>query len=363
MKAQIQTRMAKAQDADPGLCLVRMIRWPFLLRWCMTIALLVHLELRPVSAASDAMVPFFAEGRISTKSLARERLIVNHTTEADFSFLYSNGWWQVEISSLNTDNGVRTIQNCMKIPDGTRSYTQFEGSQNTGPTGAEACPTAFPQPGKTELFVTWLSLCPHPQLPLIDARRMRRFINLPICRPDIFNQPRNEGGYQLQYLNPGNAFLSKLDVMNNGFTIDVAVQQNGDIAGEAAQFPAPFEKGFKDLRYQILESTNINGIAFPLRTVYERYAPDFENGDPDNPRVALSTELIVTRVTFQDAPNRIVAPSPLFAFDARPAGLPKQVKVSYQVFDDCWKSPSDPEIALVVRRAKEDADRDAATPP
>lgn len=362
MKIQRRTWQVQAHVADPVCCWEQKAKWSALLQLCIIIVLARHLESPSVVSAKDAIPPFVAEGRLSTQSFRTERTNLNYKTEADVFFLYSNGWWQVEVKYLNPGTGTPSIHNCMKIPDGTRTYMLFEGDTRTGMTTAEACPNAFPPPGRPEMLVTWLSLCPHPELPLIDGKRMRRFINLPHYRPDVFNHPQNEGYYDVKYLNRGNrgnAFISELDVTNNGFSIELNVVGSGDVEGEILRLPAPFKNGFTELQYKILESTNLNGMAFPLRAVYKRFSPNWGGKDRDDLRVGLLSELIVKRISFseEDVARRRSAPATLIAYDARPPNLPKNITVSYRVHNDQWKPLSDPEIALEIRRAREAGNR------
>ena len=310
------------------------------------------------NAPQAIIPPFVAEGRLSTRSFRTERTNLNYKTDAKVFLLYSNGWWQVEVQYLNPGWGP-SIHNCMKIPDGTRTYTLFGGDTRTGMTTASACPTAFPPPGRPEMLVTWLSLCPHPQLPLIDGKRMLRFINLPICRPDVFDQPQNEGYYDVKYLNPGNAFLSELEITNNGFGLELMVVQSGDVEGEITRFRAPFENGFTELQYSVLESTNLNGMAFPLRAVYKRFSPNWGGKDRDDLRVGLFSELIVKRISFSesDISKRRSLPPELMALDMRAPGLPKERTLNYTVTNDQWKALSDPEIARGFRWVRETGTR------
>src|SRR2546427_540303 len=98
------------------------------------------------NAPPSIIPPFVAEGRLSTRSFRTERTNLNYNTDANVFFLYSNGWWQVEVQYSNPGRGP-SIDNCMKIPDGTRTYTLFGGDTRTGMTTASACPTTFPPPG------------------------------------------------------------------------------------------------------------------------------------------------------------------------------------------------------------------------
>jgi hypothetical protein len=306
----------------------------------------------PAIAAESAIPPFVAEGRLLTQEF-RTDTNLNYRTDARVIFLYSNGWWQVEarFTSSNLVNPV--VVNCMKIPDGTRSFIIIEGSTNTGLTTlATACPISFPPPGQSELLVPWLALCPQRELPLLDRRRMRRFINLVDCRPNVFNSPQNEGFYQVAYLAPENAFLSELVLTNNGFSIELNVHKSGvEDTGEIMRFGPPFENGFTEMQYRIIESTNLHGVTFPIRAICKRFAPNWERKDPSDLRVVLRSELTVTKISFseKDMAGRIAAPSKMIANDLRPG-----VRIdSYFIHDDQWKPVSDPEIARRVRIARQ----------
>ncbi len=359
MKLSLRTWQANAHDADPPCCSRQKARCNALLRWCIIMLLAALLKSPPATSANDVVPPFLAEGHISTREFRTERTNLNYNTEANIFFLSSNGWWQIEVKYLNPKPGAPSLKNCMKIPDGTRSYTLFEGSRNKGITSAGAWPTAFPPPASIELLVSWLSLCPQPELPVIDGKRMRRFIDLPIWRPDVFNQPQNEGYYHVKHLQPGDPFLSELDITNNGFSVTLEVGASGDVDGKVTRLSSPFEGGFTEVRFQIIETTNLNGMKFPMRTIYERFSPNWGGKDRNDLRLGLLSELVVNRISFaeKDVTRRGSVPSELIAFDARPPNLPKNITVDYLVKDDQWKPLSDPEIALGVLRATEAANR------
>ena len=310
-------------------------------------------------AAEVVIPPFVVEGRLLTQGFRPHGIqpkITNfnyrdYRTDANFVFIYSNGWWQLEARHASRSPGITNIYNCMKIPDVTRTYTLFEGITNAGINSASACPTELPPTGRPELLVPWLSFCPKPQLPLIDDKRMRRLINLPDCRPEIFNAPQNEGFFAIKHLTPGKAFLSELLITNNGYSVDLTVLAGGVVGGEIFRYSPPFENGFTELHYQVLASTNFNGVEFPLRTVSKRFYPNWEKKDRIELYLSLQSELTVTRISFakEDIARGIASPTELYANDFRPPNLPKEKSADYIVRDDQWKPVSDPEIK---RRAK-----------
>jgi hypothetical protein len=314
------------------------------------------LKCLPAMAADNAIPPFVAEGRLVTEQF-RPDTNLNHRTEGSVAFHYSNGWWQVESRHryMHRPSEGPFVENSMKIPDGTRSYTLFEGSTNRGMTMALACPISFPLSGRTAMLDTWLGLCPYPELPLIDGQRMRRFITLPDYRPKIFNAPENEGVYAAKYLTPENAFLSELVVKNNGFSIDLNVlKSSAEDEGEIRRYPPPFDNGFTELQYQVIETTNLHGLTFPLRAVCKRFYPNWATKDPVDLYVSMQSELTVTRISFseKDMANRLAAPAEMVATDERPGA-----RSSYLVSDDQWKPVSDPEIKRRTRSAGQEREK------
>ncbi len=307
---------------------------------------------RPSEVSAEGVIPpFVAEARLLTRGFQTDGASLSYDTDAHVVFLYSNGWWQVEARYHATSTRTN-VENCARIPDGTRSYILFEDGKKSDLTVAAIdCPNSFPPPGRPELVIPWLSLCPHPDLPLIDGQRMRRFINLPICRPDIFNVSQNEGFYVLKYLAPEKAFVSELAVTNNGFSVELTVTQNGT-EGEIRQYAAPLDRGFLDFHYQVIETTNVNGVKFPLRTICTRASPDSSSKDPSDLRVHLMSELTVTRISFPEGnlASHIVRRAKLFVIDA-PAANPPEYETNTVQQQDQRTSVSDPEIQLPLQNS------------
>jgi len=95
---------------------------------------------------------------------------------------------------------------------------------------------------------------------------MHRFLVVPSAPFAILDDPVNQGEFHAQYLQPGAAFLSQLEITNDGLRIEWNPEKV-----EIWRFPPPFAEGFTELDYRVLESTNINGIAFPVKSVLNRY--------------------------------------------------------------------------------------------
>ena len=261
------------------------------------------------SSAIGEIPPFVAEGTLRR---------ADSFSASHFTFQYSNGWWQVELTNPDAANGGPVVQNCMKIPDGIRYYVLFKNSDGL-PT-ATACPSAFPPPGISGgMFECWLGLCPYSELPLIDGRSLHRFLNIPTCEPALlYADPRSRGDYHLKYLPPQGAFLSSLTVTNNGFWVDLTPKSNFAFVPHNP----PFEKGgFPELTYEALQTTNVHGIAFPARAIFTRFSPAYSSKTRRDALNAHVLELAVTEVRFLGgkADGRKSPPPVMFAMDYRPS--------------------------------------------
>jgi len=307
--------------------------------------------------ATDVIPSFVAEGTISTEYFRLPSTNAISKTEGNFSFHYSNGWWQVEVRYLNPEPRTPAVENCMRIPDGTRHYTLFAANPNAGMTTALARPNAFPPAERTGMFLPWLSLCPSPKLPLINDRLMRRFLSIPDFMSEPFDDSRNQGAFAVKFISPENAFVSELSISNNGFNIDLTVNAHGDVESDIRPYSAPFDKGCLELTYRVLETTNLNGTTFPLRTVYKRFSPGWDSSKNSSSFFCpISAELIVKRIRFPDGKSDEQKPAPakLYAMDNRPPGFPRERSVGYFVTNDLWKPVSDPEIRQRAAMAREE---------
>ena len=262
--------------------------------------------LRPM----DEIPSFVAQGTLSDPNTSSS----NH-----FTFEYNNGWWQVALTNANPGTGGPILQNCRRIPDGVRYYFLFSNSNGGLPT-ATACPSAFPPPGIAGgMFECWLALCPYAQLPLIDDRRLQRFLNIPTCQPQLENDPRSFGDYHLDHLRPQGAFLSSISVTNNGYWLDL--NRNAEFAFHP--YGPPFEHGgFPELTYEAVQTTNIDGIAFPARAIFKRSTPSYSSKDRQDPLNTYVLELVVTDVRLREGGSEAKhAPPVTFAMDYRSPDL------------------------------------------
>ena len=228
---------------------------------------------RPSWSEASITSKWFWPNPTNTTLLAPEQ-----PKQAEVTFYSSNGWWQLVAKNLDTQRAfLQKTQNSMKIPDGVREFILSEPDRGT--TVANVYPTAFPTPWDTKRLLAWLSFCPHPPLPVIDGKKMRRFLFVPSggIAVDLLNHPQNVGDFSASYLQPGGIFLSELNVTNNGMDVDIDMTfaKGDNLEVEVKPFPAPGEKGFLDFRFEVLVTTNCNGIAFPLRTVLKHFYPNW----------------------------------------------------------------------------------------
>lgn len=312
-----------------------------------------------VFSAAVPISPFAVEGYIQMEAFRPDQIAPYITSEAQFSFVYSNGWWRVATHYLNPNVGELAEESCMRIPDGVRLYSLFQGDERVAMTPAEVCSTAFPPPGSRLLFDTWLAFCPNPELPIIDESRMRRFLNVPTCWPDLENHPENEGRFDLTYFTPDKLFIKRLSITNNGISLGIG----SDNRSEVRPFPPPFDDGFLEFRYEADAATNVGGWTFPDYGESKRYRPDWKSGKHGELYLSSVSHLRVDHISVGGATTLSEAPLPwrLLALDSRPPGLPNDRTVDYIVTNDQWKPVSDPwikHLANIVRRTERKSTRE-----
>jgi hypothetical protein len=338
--------------------------WSARFKSCLSLLLLAFTASPLVGLAEDSFPPFMVEASITSKYFwpnpTNASTIREEVSQHDVTFYSSNGWWQVEVNNLDARPSHATSQNSMKIPDGVREFMLIVGSTNGGMTLAEAYPITFPTTGDSKRLLAWLSFCPHPQLPLIDGQKMHRFLYVPRggIALEMLNHPQNEGYFNARYLQPGAIFLSELNVTNNGVSVDMTYDKSGNPELEVKRLSAPWDKGFLGFRFAVLETTNVNGMAFPLRTMIKHLYPKWDMKNPADLYLAGQLELVVKRISFAetDLSNRKLSPSELLAYDYRPPNLPKETSVGYMVTNDLWPPLSDPSIQSSARRIRRNAD-------
>ncbi len=294
--------------------------------------------------AENRFPPFIAEGLIRVQQFDIAKTNASVMSSHHMVFEYSNGWWRVEVKALSgQEEG--TTSDCMVIPQGVRVFRSSAGANtNSSLIQGFALPLTFPPPASANMFPVWLTLCPNPTLPIIDAKRMWRFINVGAADglSKSLYDPKNVGDYVLSFAQPDNAFISALLTTNSGYILTEA--------GYADPYPPPFNKGFLDSAYELQATTNVHGRIFPLRAVFRKFAPHI-SGDLDTDVViARVSEIMVTNISFPLEPGakRIGAAPLLYAKDFRPSIFTNNQSVRYIVDHDLWRSVSDSQIRNLV---------------
>jgi hypothetical protein len=246
------------------------------------VLVLVNQSYSALSAAvTDNMPPFTAGGTVSLQLFLKAGATnATKKTEKEVYFSYSNGWWQIELKKEkgsfqsgdkalpkgpSAEQMAGAITDCRNISDGVRYLLTGRKQQEMAAVSnvwlsAFLESTTFPPPEMSDLFLCWLTLCPNPELPVNAGNKMRRLISV-----DFLKNPQNQGEYTLQHLAPDNVFLSELCITNNG----TILMRDGSLM----KLLPPFDKGHLEFDYKILETTNWNGVMFPLRSVLHKYVP------------------------------------------------------------------------------------------
>lgn len=293
-------------------------------------------------------VPVFAaEGIGSIESFELGKTNPVFSAREHFVFVYSNCTWRIDsvyqngFSSalppkMQTLPGTRI--SCSRIADGIRLFVSFPDHQEATSgrargvaQTAQAKPILFPPPEYMMLFTVWLSFCPRPELPLIDSSVIHRFLNT-----SLLNDPRNQGNYGARYLEPAGLFLSELNITNDGTIFQSAT-------GKTSKYPAPFENGYREFSYELTETTNVGGIAYPFQSVVRRYAPKQNARSSEDLYVYSITRLEVTRLSSTPI-DMLPLPKSLVALDSRPPGLNPGIVVTYMVTNDQWQPVTNQEV-------------------
>jgi len=297
--------------------------------------------------ANSPVPPFVAKGTIIIEDFQPGQSAPYYTIEADLSFYSSNKWWQVDIRPKNPSKDELALQSCMRISDGIRTFSLFADDTREGLTPTDVCPISHPLPGNWMSLYTWLSLCPDAELPINASGEIRRFVNIPFCVPKLFSHPDAAGNLSVRYLQPQKAFLEELSIDNSGISIGLGVDQKP----EFVSFHHPFDKGFTEFTFELVESTNLNGLKFPLKTTIKRFMPNWHPEAKDSLFASSVSHLNVHEIylTGGAQQERASGPQRVVAIDSRPGDLPNGRTVDYIVTNDLYSPLSDPKIQSLAK--------------
>ena len=327
-------------EVSPCSALPRLTRIILLLGICLPLWSVVTVQ---AAKQSDAQA-FTAEGTISTAIYTRpNNPNPAYKSECRVSFSYSNGWWQIEGLFNQPEKMAGTIQNCRRVPDGVRSFYNWAKPNGDAPNTKAVTPSAtayainFPPPESIELFVTWLALCPNAELPITAEGTMRRLLTV-----ELLDHPKNEGRYSIKRLEPDGLFVSELVVTNNG--IDFGMNE------ALIKRSPPFQNGYAETMYQIIETTNINGLPFPLAAIYRRFLPLPNANTSSDLFETVIARLRIDKLTGFNSQqvSKIKPPPVMVALDQRLPNLPKGVTVNYMLTNDQWRAANDPTLVALA---------------
>ena len=288
---------------------------------------------------------FTAQGLVSSE-FHQQPFDTNNaiTSDGKVLFLYSNGVWQIQFvyqhfhePPLNipgqpeldiSSEMIGEMIDVKRIPDGTREIITAPAKANEIKP-ANYTPSAmvqsdtFPGIGDEKLFLSWLSLCPNPELPLINSNRIHFAFN-----PKLFDNPKDAGEFKASYIEPENQFLSELTITNNG--------KGSTSDGKPFEYHAPFNNGWFCFSYKVLETTNCDGVNFPLKAVLYRYAPLPNGKSPEDTYQVVIATISIQQIDIGGRKLTLVpVPATVVALDER-FGLPGGRTVNYGITDDQW---------------------------
>ena len=305
---------------------------------------------------------FTAEAFVSHE-FHQDALDTNQVIEKDGKvlFSYSNNVWWVQFTPehhsyssnyaalLAPTGREATMIDYKRIPGGTRQIITFPSDADkvkpaNWTKAAVVLSSQFPEKGYHELFVPWLALCPNPELPMADSKLIHGTFDSPFA-----NGPLDEEGFKATYIEPEKQFLSELLITNKGvfFTSD----------GQTVECPAPYNKGFVEFAYKVLETTNCQGINFPLSAVLYEFMPSPNGKTVDDVDTVGITRLNVRQIDIGGRTLKLTpAPTRVVALDKR-LGLKNGMTMNYAVTNDQYLALTDSQMERLGKIYKSISDR------
>ena len=293
-----------------------------------------------VPPAGGGVAVFIVRGVVSYVA-CQNQLDTNcvFTKDGDFLFSYSNGIWQIQFTErhythpkLNfeyPDSPMGAMTDDKRIPGGMRQINTFapsaEASKFAGKNQKRLAlvrPARMPNIADKCLFLPWLSLCPNPELPLADSNHIHYVFD-----DKVLGTTNDVGGFRATYFGPGNCFLSELVATNNGRELMAD--------GTVFKLPPPYDHGYVGFSFQALETTNCQGIEFPLRTVLSEFTVKAAGKTREDIYPAIVSTLTVQQIDIGGR-HLLLAPVPasVVAMDSRSPVLKNNVTMNYEVTND-----------------------------
>jgi RNA polymerase sigma factor (sigma-70 family) len=297
---------------------------------------------KEIKPQKDSALVFTAEGLVSSEA-HQTYDNTNGTFESDGRFLFScsNDVWRIQFTYLHQTvpknisiQGGRPaiMMDCKQIPDGIREIVTFPSQNEVKPPNwypsAIVSSDKFPNIGLKGLFLPWLSLCPNPDLPLINSNLIH--LNF---QSDLFDNPKDGGRFHLSFIEPQQKFLSELIITNDGTMILAD--------GNTRPYSKPYAGGFIQFSYKVLQTTNCHGIIFPLLAVLHQYLPLPNGKTPEETYPAVTARLTIQKIDVGGR-NLTLKPVPkiVAALDKR-FGLNNNLTVNYIVTNDQYSAITD----------------------
>ncbi len=251
----------------------------------------------------------------------------------------SNSWWRITTSPTPADT--RASLDFMRIPDGMRFYP-VPSFRSVGGTNivalATSLPISSPPAEHPEALVAWLAFCPRPELPILDATHIRRFV-----LEEVREHPKNRATFSVRFLSPEQVFLSELSITNEGSTFNSA--------GQAIDLGSPFDRGWREDYYEVIQITNFHSISLPAIATLVRFLPK-QNAQRGTDTYAVMVHRIVFRAAeLLESSDRPAVEPVLVVEDMRMGPTLKAASIHYSVSNEAWLSKTNAQILSLVQVA------------
>lgn len=299
--------------------------------------------LAPQARAEDKHASFVIRADVSTRSFLPNTPQHFAENQSKVVIHVSTNGWLITAQTTDQRTGYSMSKSSMTVPGGVRSYTQFEHGPTNAAIAASLCPLAYPPPTELDLFVTWLSLCPSPQLPLINGTSMWLFADVPGCQASIVSNSFNVGRCALRWSVADPTFLESLMITNSGHRLTIL----NDGEPGVMHLEGPFKSGVLELAFTVIEHTNVMGVSFPLATVMSHWSLGTSVAGIPEIYVSYTTSLNVRSIEMLEHGIQTKdesAPLIMVAFDQRFANLHSNQYITYLVTNDTWKATGDPDM-------------------